>query len=153
MTAESSADAAIRDLEERTLADLPGLLAKLVYIASTRDYNTGRYRHEGLALIYTAETAERALRRCHEKIFREVVCLSLQELKEDLETYLQSTGEDPQRVLDAWCKLEAYRVLMPAGYDELAEELFVLNVRIVLAALRPADVPEGPGRPIERPPL
>jgi hypothetical protein len=135
---ESEEDAAVRDLEERTLASLRGALSKLVYLASTRDYNTGRYWHEGLALTYSPEAAEAALRRSHEKVFREAARLSLADLAQEIEVYFQSTGEDRERVLGTWRKLEAYRVLMPAGSDGLAEELLVSNIRIALAALDPS---------------
>jgi len=150
---ESREDAAVRDLEDRTLASLHGELAKLVYLASTRDYNTGQYRHEGLALIYSPEAAEGALRRCHEKVFRGLAYMSLEDVQREIEIYLQSAGEDREKVLDAWRKLEAYRVLMPAECDQLTEGLFTLNVRVALAALRPAARPEWQGRPAERRPL
>lgn len=151
MSEESLAGAAVRDLQERTLSSLRGELAKLVYLASTRDYNTGQYRHEGLALIHTPTGAEEALKRCHEEIFREVALLSIAEIKQEIEIYLESTGEDREKVLEAWQKLEAYRVLMPAGFDELAEGMFILKVRIALAALHPSLTAEWQRRSVERP--
>jgi len=58
---ETAVEAAIRDLENRTLASLHGELTKLVYLSSTRDYNTGEYLHEGLAQRFGAEAAQQAL--------------------------------------------------------------------------------------------
>src|SRR5436190_1559634 len=51
---------ALRDLRNRTLAKLDGDLARLVYLASTRDYNTGRYAHDGLSFRFSESVAETA---------------------------------------------------------------------------------------------
>ena len=49
------------DLERRTLSGMPGDFARLIYLASTRDYNSGMYHHEGLAARYGIEQAREAL--------------------------------------------------------------------------------------------
>jgi hypothetical protein len=46
----------VREFEERTLVGLQGHFNQLVYLASLRDYNTGRYHHYGLETCYTAES-------------------------------------------------------------------------------------------------
>jgi hypothetical protein len=131
------ADGALRDLEERTLANIPGEMARLVYLASTRDYNTGQYQHEGLARMYSVDAAQQALRRCHENTFRALAFAGLEELAAEIDGYARSSGS-PEQVIDAWRRLEAYRVLVPAGSEALAGQLFVSNVRIALEILRPA---------------
>ena len=100
--------------------------------------------------MYSPEAAEEALRRCHERVFRRVAHMSIEDVQREIEVYMQSAGEDRDKVLDAWRKLEAYRVLMPAGCDELAEGLFTLNVRVALAAIHPAAGADWQGRPVER---
>ena len=129
-------EAAVRDLEERTLPALRGELTRLVYLASTRDYNTGRYQHDGLAHRFTPDAAQTALRRCHEATFRTLVFSSLRDVVRELDVYAQAAPEGPDQVLDAWRRLEAYRVLIPAGCDSLAGQLFVSNVKIALEILR-----------------
>ena len=42
-------EAACQDLNLRTLVHIHGDFARLVYLASMRDYNTGEYYHDGLA--------------------------------------------------------------------------------------------------------
>jgi hypothetical protein len=127
-------DVAVRDLEERTLASLHGGLARLVYLASTRDYNTGQYQHEGLARTYTLDAAQQALRRCHGAVFRSLVFTGLAQLLDEIRAYVQSSS-GPNQVVDAWRRLEAYRVLVPAECEGLAGELFVSNIRIALEVL------------------
>ena len=133
---ESRETAAIHDLENRTLARLDGELAKLVYLASTRNYNTGKYQHEGLARMFTPHAAEEALRRCHEKAFRAVADLSLAELAKEIEMYAKATGNDFSTVLEAWRVLESYSILIPAGCRATAKHAFVSNVMLALTAQR-----------------
>jgi len=132
----SEVDSAIQDLEDRTLAALPGELTRLVYLSSTRDYNTGEYQHAGLVDRFGTDIAQQALARCHEAAFQEVMRCNLEDLARQLTAYIQSTGADRDKVLDAWRRLQAYRVLIPAGCDEFTAQFFISNVKIALEALR-----------------
>ena len=136
-------EAAVQDLQDRTLADLPGELTKLVYLSSTRDYNTGEYQHAGLADRFGTETAQKALARCHDAAFQELLHCSLEELVRQLSAYIESTGAQREKVLDAWRRLQAYRVLIPGNCDDFSAALFVSNIKIGLEALRagPAEIP------------
>lgn len=129
-------NAAVQDLHDRTLADLNGDLTRLVYLSSTRDFNTGEYQHAGLADRYGSETAQHALAVCHETAFRELLDLNLANFVGQVAAYIESTGADRDRVLDAWRRLQAYRVLVPETCDELSADFFASNVRIALEALR-----------------
>ena len=64
---------ALRDLRNRTLARLDGDFAKLVYLASTRDYNTGRYVHDGLSFRFPQPVVERAMAAAHLEVFANLV--------------------------------------------------------------------------------
>lgn len=128
-------ETAVQDLENRTLADLRGGLTKLVYLSSTRDYNTGEYQHAGLSDRFGSETAARALARCHEAAFQELVYASLAELVNELALYIESTGAEREKVLDGWRRLQAYRVLIPGACDDLSARFFVSNLKIALEAL------------------
>lgn len=140
LRARISADfnSAMRDLRERTLADLPGGVTKLVYLSSTRDYNTGEYQHAGLADRFGGEIAQEALAKCHEVTFRELLDTSLAELVRELATYIESTGAERDKVLDAWRRLQAYRVLVPNACDPLTADYFASTVKLALEALRVA---------------
>jgi hypothetical protein len=134
-------EAAIRDLEDRTLANLAGKLTRLVYLSSTRDYNTGEYQHAGLADRFGAATAQKALERCHEAVFEDILAMDLAELVQELTQYIETTGAERDKVLDAWRRLQAYRLLVPAECDELSADLFASNVKIALEALRIESAP------------
>ena len=124
------------DLVRRSLSKVPGDLARLIYLASTREYNTGTYHHEGLAARYRAEAAEHALRQAHVQIFQNLVTCSLEELVQQLEMYLNSAPAMREQVLNAWQKLEPYRVALPMDVNPVAGRFFVSNVRLAVAILR-----------------
>src|SRR5689334_8620213 len=132
----SQLDAAVQDLQDRTLAGLPGDLTRLVYLSSTRDYNTGEYQHAGLADRFGSDAAQRALARCHRAAFQDLLDLNLAHLVGQLSAYIESTGADRERVLEAWRRLQAYRVLVPDACDEFSAEFFASNVKVALEALR-----------------
>jgi len=134
-TGESELQAAVRDLELRTLASLGGGITRLVYLSSTRDYNTGEYQHDGLADQFGAPAAQRALAQCHEAAFQDLLYSSLPALVAQLATYIDSTGAEKEKVLHSWRQLQAFRVLIPGTCDELSADFFVSNIRIALEVL------------------
>jgi hypothetical protein len=142
-TTESALEAAVRDLEDRTLAHLSGDLTKLVYLSSTRDYNTGEYQHAGLAQRFGAQAAQQALAQCHEAAFQDMLYSGLPNLVSQLATYIESTGADRDKVLHSWRQLQAYRVLIPGNCDPLSADFFITNIKIALEALG-ISVPRAP---------
>src|SRR5229473_780964 len=63
----------IQDFTLTTLAGIPGLFARLTYIASLRDLSSGRYEHAGLAALYPDAAIQQALQLCHEQMFWRVL--------------------------------------------------------------------------------
>ena len=127
---------AITDLRNRTLSRLPGNFSRLVYMASSRDLNTGRYSHDGLAFHFSEAVASKAMAACHREIFDRLVFCSLQELIEELQRYIASIAERPEDFLQSWASLGSYRVTIPLGCDEMAAEIFLSNVKLALAILQ-----------------
>src|SRR5437879_13617154 len=84
------------DLLHRTLSRIPCDLGRLIYLASTRDYNTGNYYYEGLASRFNPEVARKALELAHRHAFYRVSGFSLEDLTSELEAYLRSTREHAQ---------------------------------------------------------
>lgn len=124
------------DFSSRTLSSIASALERLIYIASSRDYNSGLYHHEGLAARFGADAAAKALEFAHVEAFHVVSLLPLERLSVDLEKYMAASREDPVVFLNAWQKLEPYRVAIPMNVDPTVAELFVSNVKIALAILR-----------------
>ncbi len=127
---------AVQDLKDRTLAGISGNVGRLICLASTRDYNTGRYYHDGLASNFSEEVAEAALAACHREIFGLLTLSPVEDLVPQLESYILSSYARPNEVLEAWEKLEPYRVTIPLGCDPLAAQIFFSNFKIALAILR-----------------
>src|SRR5437016_14497325 len=87
------------DLLNRTVSRISCDLGRLIYLASTRDYNTGNYYHEGLATRFSPEVAGQALEIAHRQAFYTVSGFSLEDLASEREAYLRSTRENPQQFL------------------------------------------------------
>lgn len=131
----SNIRAATEDLKNHSLQGFRDEVSRLVYLASTRDYNTGRYYHEGLALHYTCEVANRALAFCHEQSFRKILEISLEELVSQLQTYLLTHECGANEVLNNWLTFEVYRVVVPYPCDPLSANFFNSNFKVALAIL------------------
>jgi hypothetical protein len=132
---------AIRDLRSRTLSRLPGDFTRLVYLASSRDCNTGKYYHDGLAFHYSQNVASKAMALCHKEVFDRLVYVSLEELIEELSNYISSTNERPEDFLRSWEHLGSYRVTIPSECDELEADVFLSNLKMALAILRTRQKP------------
>ena len=128
------------DFERRSLAELKGYFQRLIYLASLRDYNTGRYHHYGLETRHAPASVDEALHRCHVRVFEELVALPLKEQTEDLLNFFESLKEDKGRLVTVWGRLRSYQVLPPEDCHPLARELFDNNVQIMLNILRETDL-------------
>ncbi len=132
---------AVTDLRNRTLSRLPGDFSRLVYLASSRDYNSGQYYHDGLAFHFSQNVASKAMALCHIEIFDRLVYTSLERLIEELSNYISSTDEQSEQFLKSWTHLESYRITVPFECDEMAADVFLSNVKMVLAILETRQKP------------
>ena len=128
--------AAYEDFLQRSLSKLSCDFARLIYLASTRDYNTGSYHHDGLASRFSPEVAAKALEMAHRQVFLQLSAYSLQELVEQLKTYFESSHDEAGEILRMWQKLEPYRVAIPVEVNPAVARLFLSNVRLALAIWR-----------------
>src|SRR6266852_5726670 len=109
----SEVEAACQDLNLRTLDHIDGDFARLVYLASTRDYNTGEYYHDGLAWQFGEKIAQDALASCHWIVFRRLVLCSVSELVGQLETYALAIHLSCSEFVHTWSCLQPYRIVIP----------------------------------------
>jgi hypothetical protein len=126
---------AYNDFLRRTLAKVPCGLARLIYLASMRDYNTGKYRHDGLAARFSPAAAGEALEMAHREVFYAVAALPLDELVRQMQIYFESSHEAQADLLRAWRRLEPFRIAVPLGVNATAAALFISNVKLALAVL------------------
>jgi hypothetical protein len=129
-------EGAYNDLLRRSLSKISGDLARVIYLASTRDYNTGTYHHEGLAARFRSDAAAQALETAHREIFYRIAACTLEQLVAEMEIYLNSSSQSREEVLHIWQKLEPYRLALPVDTNAAVARLFVSNLRLSLAILQ-----------------
>lgn len=137
---EDEVQRATDDFSRHTLEAVRGAFSQLIYLASLRDYNTGRYHHYGLETQYSSEAVNEGLRRCHAQAFEALLTLSLQEQTQDLLRFFTSLKAERARLVEVWQRLRAYQMLPPEDCHPLARELFHKNIEIMLEVLRATDL-------------
>lgn len=125
----------IQDFTVTTLAGIPGLFARLVYIASLRDLSSGRYEHAGLSALYPEAAVQQALQLCHEQIFERILESPLADQEVDLRNCLEGMEGGLISAVSHWRRMEAYRVLVPETVPDYLKELFCSNLRALLEIL------------------
>jgi hypothetical protein len=131
----SDPDSLASYISETVLQNLPNDLTRMVYLASLRDCNSGVYLHPELSQQKGVDAADRALRVCHEQVFRRLLTTRLPEYVTQLQEYIRYTRGETLTVLKTWRSLQAYRATVPLGALPISSDLFVLNVGIALEIL------------------
>ena len=124
-----------QDLRHRTLDKIVTPLERLIYLASLRDYRSGRYSHDGLAQRFSERVAAAALRFEHVETFRSVAFASLQSMVEQVGDFLRGADGVSAEGLKTWQSLEPYRVVVPVAEDGMAIRIFLSNIKFALAIL------------------
>src|SRR5579864_7517344 len=126
------------DLWRNTLSQIPSVLGRLVYLASLRNANSGRYEHHGLALIFGEEDANRALKKSHSSVFAEWLGFNVEQQKADLDLYISSLFEDKRTVVETWLKLAPYRNLIPTTVRGVERRLYISDLTALMELLKNA---------------
>ena len=126
----------VQDFTLTTLAGIPGLFARLIYLASLRDLSSGRYEHAGLAALYPDAAIQQSIQLCHEQIFERILEASLSTQEDDLRACLEGMQGGFRAAVAHWRRLEVYRVLLPENSPDYLKELFCSNLRALLEILQ-----------------
>jgi hypothetical protein len=123
------------DVWRHTLARIPTLFGRVLYLASLRDQSSGQYEHQGLAQMVGEEEAGETLRRSHARVFQDWLCLNLEQQKADLQEYL-AENPSPAATLAEWTASGAYRNWTPPDAQDVERRLFTGDLETLLALLR-----------------
>jgi hypothetical protein len=121
---------------ELDLERFPNDLTRMLFLASLRDCNSGRYLHPQLSQQMGTEAADTVLCACHDDIFRRLVATPMSDYVVQLEEYIRYARADKDIILKAWQSLQAYRSTMPLLAVPIYGELFCLNVEFALTVLQ-----------------
>jgi len=131
-----SKDTAPNDSRPTTSRRSPSLFGQLVYLASLRDLDTGRYEHQGVAKNLDEAALDKTLRETHAAVFAEWLSLDLERQKADLLSYLSALGGDPHAVLEAWLHEAPYKMLTPPSAEQAECQLYLSDLRTLLELLK-----------------
>lgn len=126
----------VQDFTQTTLAKIPGLFARLTYLASLRNISSGRYEHTDMAALYPDEAIQQALQLCHEQIFERILESPLSSQEQDLRNCLEAMRRGLGEAVTSRQDLEVYRSLVPADAPDYLKELFYSNVHALLTILQ-----------------
>ncbi len=126
----------IHDFTVTTLAAIPGMFARLTYMATLRDLSCGSYEHAGLQALYPKTAVQQALEHCHIELFERILEMPLEAQERDLRECLAGMQGELRTVTQHWQSLETYRVLMPEAAPDYLKTLFCSNLRILLEVVQ-----------------
>ena len=132
---DTSPDGLTRYIVETVLRTLPNDLTRMIYLASLRDCNSGLYLHPELSHQNGLRATDRALRACHEQVFRRLLTTRLPDYVGQLQEYIRYTRGETITVLNTWRSLQAYRATVPVETPSISAELFFLNISVALEIL------------------
>jgi hypothetical protein len=123
------------DLWRHTLARIPTLFGRVLYLSSLRNQSNGAYEHPALARMVGDEEAGETLRRSHARVFQDWLCLNLEQQKADLQEYLAETP-NPAAMLADWVASAGYRNWAPSTAQDVERRLFTGDLETLLALLK-----------------
>jgi hypothetical protein len=126
-------------VRESGLDFLPNDLTRMLYLASLRDCNSGRYLHPTLSERLGNDTADEGLRECHMQTFRRLLTIPISDYVTQVEEYIRYTRMTKTSVLQTWQSLQAYRATTPVLALPLYREMFCFNVEVALMVLRASE--------------
>src|SRR5579862_6299956 len=126
---------AASDLWRNTLSQIPSVIGRMVYLASLRDPNSGRYEHHGLALVFGDNDANKTLKKSHTHVFREWLTFNLEQQQADLELYLSGLEGEKRTILANWLELAPYRNFIPITARPVEKRFYLADIKALLKVM------------------
>jgi hypothetical protein len=123
------------DILRALTVSLPNDLSRLIFLSTLRDNNSGHYFHPDLARRFSESLADRAMLACHQRVYKQVVALSIEDLTDQLDLYVTTVSAPRERMIESWTKLKAYRSTIPIDADPISAEIFFMKVEVAVAIL------------------
>jgi hypothetical protein len=123
------------DILRALTVSLPNDLSRLIFLATLRDNNSGHYFHPDLARRFSERVADRAMLACHQRVYKQVVALSIEDLTDQLDLYVTTVPAPRERMIESWTKLQAYRATIPIDTDPISAQIFFMKVEVAVAIL------------------
>lgn len=137
MLARTKTDASTEVLDPTRVRELNLIgssYGQLVYLASLRNPDTGRYEYYGAT---GSADPNRAVLRIHEHVFRHWSTLTLERKMLDIERYISGIDQiDRAELIDAWLRLTPYRNLVPASVQGPEREKHFSDCEAILGLLK-----------------
>jgi len=114
------------ELWRKILSRIPTAFGRLVYVASLRDPQTGRYYHSELSSLLGTDEADRTLRHGHHQVFSQWLVFSLADQKSDLDEYLDAEKMSALR----------YRELPPSTARDVEIQMYLTDLETLLELMR-----------------
>jgi len=118
------------------MSQIPGVFARLVYLASLRDANTGQYLHHGFAERWGIIECDRALRSTHRRVFFEWITSNLSGQKAELDLYCSGLKSGKPRLVESWSRVAVYLNFMPAETLQFEQLMYAGQFQALLEVLR-----------------
>lgn len=134
----SSSIPILNQAADKVLAEFPNDLARLIYLASIRDYNTGVYLQSELSRRYGVVPVDQVLKLHHKRIFQNLLETSVSAYVDQLVLYISFAGVPRAELIETWKDLKAYNSAIPLQCDTLAADVFCSNMVAALCILEQA---------------
>ena len=120
----------------RELSQIETSYGRLVYLASLRNPDNGRYEYYG-SEVSVPSAINREFLRLHEEVFHEWVTYTLERKKADVELYIAGIKSiDPAELINAWLRLTPYKNLVPAAIQGPERQKHISDFEAILGLLK-----------------
>src|ERR1700722_3218073 len=143
---------------QSTISVIPSLLGLLIFLASLRDPDTGKFHDRVFEILLQLNSAEAAtgpvrsysqvadlpggkarldlaLRQEHLAVFEDWLCLSLRQQMAELARYSASQDTPPPTLFRKWIQEEFYKRFVPFDTMPVQRQLFLTDMETVLASM------------------